>query len=92
MRCIDKKGGIDNYILLTAEGAALIAEVNALKASRDIPVTVSAYAKHAIMSHARLRRLEAAIRDTVRELKSAEHDTVSAAGYAAQLRGILEAS
>jgi len=47
-----------NIRLKRDEAAAVIADVQSIRESADVPLTVSGYAKHALLSYGKLRRME----------------------------------
>lgn len=71
-----------NIRLKPEEYKAIISDAYALKIASGIPFTLSAYAKHAILSHARLRKLEALVR-----AEAAGQDGEEAQSWA---RGLME--
>lgn len=52
-----------NIRLKPKEAAQVVADVESAVAAAGFPLTVSAYAKHAILSHGRLRRMESMLKD-----------------------------
>lgn len=56
-----------NIRLKRDEGAAVVADVQALRESAGVPLTVSGYAKHALLSYGKLRRMEVKLRIMLEE-------------------------
>lgn len=72
-----------NVRLKPEEGKAIAADADAVRAAAGLPLTLSAYAKHALLSYPRLRRLDALVR-----AEAAGQDGEETQTWA---RGILEA-
>lgn len=57
-----------NIRLKRDEATAITADVQAIRQGADVPLTVSGYAKHALLSYARLRRLEVLVQSASKGL------------------------
>ena len=61
-----------NIRLKRDEAAAVIADVQAIKSAASIPLIVSGYAKHALLSYGKLRRMEGELRSLRDEFQKFE--------------------